>query len=116
MEIIKAHVLENCKHCNEVYQNLQKEFFDILEKNYCVSDSYDCDDIEDMLGISKYPIIELIGFDHLKERFNKDKTFVYICNEYADIAKVKTYKDCVAIGVAAREDLVNQVKKLIYEK
>ena len=113
MKQIKIYGLENCQNCKSVSSELEKlvKGTDIeLIKRYCADEDKECDELEEDLCTTRYPMVLLTSFSYLKDKFNKPMGIVYICNNTeSNINDSQIVRICVSDIL----EMINKIKNIV---
>lgn len=90
---IKLLLLEGCKRCESLKEQLNKNQID-YDYEVCKSDTEICDSIEDMIECSNYPIVLKIN-----SLYNVIEEVAYITNNYEEVGKSKLYNDSIKLNM-----------------
>lgn len=91
MDKIKLLLLEGCKVCENLKNELNKKNI-YYDYQICESDTEICDSIEDITGCSKYPIVLKLNNSIIKE-------INYITDNYEEIGKSKFYNNRIKLNM-----------------
>ena len=91
MKKIKLLLLEGCKRCEKLKEELVKNHI-YYDFQICKSDTEICDSVEEAIGCSNYPIVlKIINTNYIEE-------INYITDNYEEVGKSRTLNNRVKLN------------------